>query len=398
MWMVSLLSYIDRNTLAILAPVILRDTHLSAAQYGLILSCFSVAYTIGNPVWGLILDRVGVRRGMTAAVGMWTVASTAHAWATGFWSFALARAILGAGEGATFPGGLRTVTRTLPPSKRGRGLAIAYSGGSLGAMVTPLIVTPVAAIFGWHGAFLFTGLLGALWLVFWRITARGVDQTADLHPTADHLPLRQIATHPAFWAYMAAYGIGALPLSFILYYSSLYLKARFGWSQNTLGMVLWIPPAGWELGYFIWGALLDGATRRASGKDKLGPRDAPPFRGLMLATCLCSLPIALIHWLPTGPAVLAGMLVTMFGVSGFIVISVAYATRSFPAGHAALLAGIGAGSWGAVSALVLPWFGYLFDHSSYSTAFQVAAVFPVVGYLLWRGLSIPHLRGNGSLA
>ena len=373
MWMVSLISYIDRNTLAILAPVILADTHLSAQQYGLILSFFSVAYMLGNPVWGLILDRVGVRSGMTAAVGIWTLASTAHAWATGFWSFGIARAVLGAGEGATFPGGLRTVTRTLPPSKRGRGLAIAYSGGSLGAMVTPLIVTPVAAVFGWHGAFLFTGLLGALWLIFWRITARGVDQTADLHPTADHLPLRQIATHPAFWAYMAAYGIGALPLSFILYYSSLYLKARFGWSQTTLGLVLWIPPAGWEIGYFVWGGLL----------DKFGPR----FRGLMLASCLFSLPIALLHWLPSGPAVLAGMLITMFGVSGFIVISVAYATRSFPAGHAALLAGIGAGSWGAVSALVLPWFGYLFDRTAYAAAFQLAAVFPAVGYLLWRILS-----------
>jgi len=383
MWMVSLISYIDRNTLAILAPVILRDTHLSAARYGLVISCFSVAYTIGNPVWGLILDRIGVRRGMSAAVGIWTVASTAHAFATGFWTFGLARAILGAGEGATFPGGLRTVTRTLPPSKRGRGLAIAYSGGSLGAMVTPLIVTPVAALFGWHGAFLFTGLLGALWLIFWRITARGVDQTADLHPSArgnseaDHLPLRQIAIHPAFWAYMAAYGIGALPLSFILYYSSLYLKARFGWTQTTLGEVLWIPPAGWELGYFIWGGLL----------DRFGPR----FRGLMLASCLFSLPIALLHWLPTGPAVLAGMFVTMFGAGGFIVISVAYATRSFPAGHAALLAGIGAGSWGAMTALVLPGFGYLFDHSAYATAFRLAAVFPVVGYLLWRGLSTPRL-------
>lgn len=373
MWMVSLISYIDRNTLAILAPVILRDTHLSAAEYGLVISCFSVAYTVGNPVWGLILDRIGVRRGMSAAVGIWTVASAAHAFAIGFWSFGIARAVLGAGEGATFPGGLRTVTRTLPPSKRGRGLAIAYSGGSLGAMVTPLIVTPVAAAFGWHGAFLFTGLLGLVWLIFWRITARGVDQTADLHSTADRLPLRRIAAQPAFWAYTAAYGIGALPLSFILYYSSLYLKARFGWTQSTLGLVLWIPPAGWELGYFVWGALL----------DKFGPK----FRGLMLASCVCSLPIALLHWLPTGPGVLAAMFVTMFGAGGFIVISVAYATRSFPAGHAALLAGIGAGSWGAMTALVLPAFGYLFDQASYATAFRLAAVFPVAGYILWRALS-----------
>ena len=83
MWLVSLISYIDRNTLAILAPVILRETHLNAEQYGFIISCFSVAYMIANPVWGLILDRWGVRRGMTTAVGIWALASAAHALATG---------------------------------------------------------------------------------------------------------------------------------------------------------------------------------------------------------------------------------------------------------------------------------------------------------------------------
>src|ERR1700729_3581326 len=118
MWLVSLISYIDRNTIAILAPVILRETHLNAEQYGFIISCFSVAYMVGNPLWGLLLDRWGVRQGMTAAVGLWSAAAAAHAWAAGFLSFGIARAMLGAGEGATFPGGLRTVTQTLSPAKR----------------------------------------------------------------------------------------------------------------------------------------------------------------------------------------------------------------------------------------------------------------------------------------
>jgi ACS family hexuronate transporter-like MFS transporter len=76
----------------------------------------------------------------------------AHAFAGGFWSFGAARAALGLGEGATFPGGLRTVVQTLPPSQRGRGLAVAYSGGSLGMLVTPLIITPVFLWWGWRGA------------------------------------------------------------------------------------------------------------------------------------------------------------------------------------------------------------------------------------------------------
>src|SRR5437867_9409609 len=160
MMLVSLISYIDRNTLALLAPTILKETHLSARDYGFIVSAFSVAYMIGNPVWGSLLDRLGLRRGMTAAVSLWTVASAAHAFATGFFSFAGARAALGFGEGATFPGGLRTVIQTLPPELRSRGTALAYSGGSLGAVITPIAVTPIALRYGWRGAFWFTAFVG----------------------------------------------------------------------------------------------------------------------------------------------------------------------------------------------------------------------------------------------
>ena len=123
---------------------------------------------IGNPVWGRVLDRVGLRRGMTSAVSLWTIASAAHAFAGGFWSLGVARGVLGFGEGATFPGGLRTVVQTLPAEKRSRGIALAYSGGSLGAVVTPILVTPIAAAFGWRGAFWFTGRGG-------RAVAAGVD-------------------------------------------------------------------------------------------------------------------------------------------------------------------------------------------------------------------------------
>src|SRR5689334_693093 len=172
---VSLISYIDRTTLAILAPTILKETGLSGEQYGWIISAFSVAYMVANPLWGRILDRAGLRKGMTAAVSCWTVASAAHAFAAGFWSFGAARAVLGFGEGATFPGGLRTVVQTLPARQRGRGLAVAYSGGSLGAVITPLVVTPIFQWWGWRGAFWFTGLIGALWLAVWAVISRRPD-------------------------------------------------------------------------------------------------------------------------------------------------------------------------------------------------------------------------------
>src|SRR5262249_44040220 len=153
----------------------LRDTHLSAEQYGFIISAFSIAYMLGNPVWGRILDRIGLRVGMTVAVSLWTLASTSHAFAAGFRAFAAARTLLGFGEGATFPGGLRAVMQTLPPEQRARGTAVAYSGGSFGALITPIVVTPIAALWGWRGAFWFTGAVGGLWLLLWAVLAQRPD-------------------------------------------------------------------------------------------------------------------------------------------------------------------------------------------------------------------------------
>src|SRR5437764_1263890 len=277
MLLVSLISYIDRTTLALLAPTILKETHLSGEQYGWIISAFSIAYMVSNPLWGWILDRAGLRRGMTMAVACWTAASMAHAFASGFWSFGAARAALGFGEGATFPGGLRAVVQTLPTEQRGRGLAVAYSGGSLGAVMTPLIVTPIFLRWGWRGAFWFTGVIGLAWLAAWAVVARRPDIRKRPAAIAAGSPGPHLRDR-RLWAFMCAYALCALPLGFVLYSASLYLAHPLGFSQKFIGKVLWIPPLGWEVGYFVWGWLSDRALRR--GRPRL------QSLGRMLTACL----------------------------------------------------------------------------------------------------------------
>src|SRR3989442_10011226 len=168
----SWLAFVDRQVIAVLAPTILRDTGLSAQDFGIVVSFFFYAYTIANPLWGSVLDFVGLRVGMLIAVALWTAASVSHAWMAGFLGFAAARAVLGLGEGATFPGGLRTAVESLPSDRRARGIATSFSGGTIGAIVTPLIVVPVALRFGWRAAFLLTGALGVGWLILWTAIAR----------------------------------------------------------------------------------------------------------------------------------------------------------------------------------------------------------------------------------
>jgi ACS family hexuronate transporter-like MFS transporter len=101
---------------------------------------------------------------MAAAVSLWTLASVFHAFSSGFRGFAAARTALGIGEAATYPGAVRTVTQTLPRATQMRGMGLVYCGGLFGAQLTPIIITPVAAAWGWRAAFWFTGALGVLWL------------------------------------------------------------------------------------------------------------------------------------------------------------------------------------------------------------------------------------------
>ena len=369
---VSLISYIDRTTLAILAPTILKETGLSGERYGFIISAFSVAYMVANPLWGRILDRAGLRKGMIAAVATWTLASVAHAFAGGFWSFGAARAVLGFGEGATFPGGLRTVVQTLPEKLRGRGLAVSYSGGSLGAMITPLIVTPIFLWRGWRAAFWFTGLIGAIWLAWWLVLSRRPDiRMVPRKTTAKGGPgLRD----RSLWAFMCVYALGALPLGFVLYNAALYLARSLGASQEFIGKVLWIPAAGWEVGYFVWGWLSD--------------RHPDARRKLMTACLALNFAFAAIPLLKSTAAVLALMFLALFVSSGFVVLSVAWATGVYSADHAGLIAGAGAGSWSAMVAVAMPIFGRMFDRHQYAWAFWIATAVPVIGWAAWMRLSV----------
>jgi MFS transporter, ACS family, hexuronate transporter len=390
MLLVSLISYIDRNTLALLAPTILRDTRMTAEQYGFVISAFSVVYMAANPVWGRWLDRVGLRAGMLLAVAIWTMASVSHAFATGFLSFALARAALGFGEGATFPGGLRTVVQTLPTSQRSRGVAVAFSGGSLGAVVTPLIVTPIALWWGWRAAFLFTGFIGLAWILLWLGVSRFPEmrRPSDLEDGPDD-PASVRLNDPRVWAAMCAYAFGALPLAFVIYGAALYLSRELGKSQAVIGQVLWLPPLGWEIGYFFWGWLADRAARA-------GRPPVPALRRLMGAAMFLSLPLAVTPWLRSFPLAMLEMFFAMFAAAGFIILPVAYATQVFSSKHAGLIAGLCAGAWSAAVAVIMPVFGRLFDRGRFDASFLLAAGLPVVGYLLWLRLSRAGHEAPGS--
>lgn len=374
----SWLSYVDRQILATLSVVILADTGLTTEQYTEVVSAFSIAYMIGNPLWGSLLDYVGLRTGMLAAVAIWSLASLSHSFVgqgtAAFLGLAAARALLGFGEGATFPGGFRTAMDSLPPNRQARGIAISYSGGSLGAIVTPFLVIPVAARFGWRSSFLVTGVLGFAWLALWARFAR---------PPYLPLPKRKpekIAWpnffERRFWGLVCGYSLGAFALGPILYLSSLYLNRVFGVSQDDLKYYLWVPPLGWEAGYFFWGWAAD---RYVSGESRPA--------GMFVLLTVLQFPLAAVTWITSPAVVMIVFFWSMFVAAGFIVVALRAAARAYPAGQTSMVAGLGAGTWSALVALLLPLLGRWFDQQRYTQTFLLVTLVPVAGTAMWLWLT-----------
>ncbi|MCW5981279.1 MAG: MFS transporter [Bryobacteraceae bacterium] len=389
MLLVSFISYVDRNTLALLAPTILAEAGLTAQQYGFIISSFALAYTIGNPVWGRFLDQWGLRGGMALAVAFWTFASASHAFVGSFLGFAVARAALGFGEGATFPGGLRAAVQTLPPSKRSRGIAVAYSGGSLGAVATPLIITPIALWWGWRAAFIFTGLIGIAWLLLWTFVSRRPDvrRRPDSHQDEGSGAMR--FRDPRIWSFGILYAAGALPIAFVIYGSAIYLNRALGVSQGTIGKLLWIPPLGWEAGYFFWGWIADRAAGRPGGR-------LPYLRKLFILLALLSALLAAAPSLRPLPLVMTELFLAMLVAAGFIILSISYATDVYSSRYAGLISGIGNASWSSAVAVFMPLFGRLYDVERYDIAFAVAGSLPAIGVAAWLALNRPQWRPERS--
>ena len=141
--------------------------------------------------------------------------------------------------------------------------------------------------------------------------------------------------------------------------------------------MLWVPPLGWEIGYFFWGWLTDQTLLRARTRMRA-------YRSLFALCMVLSLPLAVVpHLPPLFSVTLFMMFFAMFAAAGYIILAISYSTHVYSAADSGLIAGLGAGSWGAVVALAMPMFGRLFDSRSYGAAFLLAALSPVFGYTIW---------------
>ncbi len=292
-------SYVDRTTLAVLAPTLTKELDISEAQYGWLTSAFSVAYLVATPFAGWWIDRAGARRGLAVSVLAWSAVAALHALVPGFGVLLALRIALGMAEGPSFPGAAQTVARVLPARDRSRGFGVLFTGSSIGAMVTPPLAGWLYALAGWRIAFLGTAVVGLAWLPIWLVyTARGdvrkkldVAEVVDASEPPRPIPLHHLVLEPVIQRALLAIFAVAPAVGLVGAWGAKYLVRVHAIDQGAVGHFLWLPPLGLDLGAILFGDLA-GRQLRAAGV----PPRALFTGGALMTAVIALLPLAATPW------------------------------------------------------------------------------------------------------
>ena len=173
----TVLNYMDRQTISLIREPISQEFHLDEAGFGWVMSAFLLTYAFFQLPAGYLVDRWDVRRTYAGAVAWWSLAGVAAAFSPTLGVLILFRALLGVGESFNWPCALRVTSLVLPPSDRSLGNGIFNSGAAVGAVITPLIVTPLTLYYGWRMTFVVIGSLGFVWVAVWLVALGGARRT-----------------------------------------------------------------------------------------------------------------------------------------------------------------------------------------------------------------------------
>jgi ACS family hexuronate transporter-like MFS transporter len=275
----TVINYIDRQTLSLLAPYLKIEYHWTNSDYANLAIAFRVAYSIGQTVFGRLMDRIGTRRGLTLTVIWYSLVSMLTSLASGFYSFLTFRFLLGAGESANWPAATKAVSEWFPKRERALATALFDSGSSIGGAVAPFIVLWIYFRWGWRPAFMLPGILGFLWLIAWRWLyyppeAHSRISSAELEmivadrresDTAQHgkaqLRWSALLKLPQTWGIIIAKASTDPVFFFITEWFPIYLVAKGIELKNGL-IAVWIPFIAADLGSFFGGGVSGHLIKR----------------------------------------------------------------------------------------------------------------------------------------
>ena len=379
---ITVINFIDRQTVSVLAPLIKAAFHLSNEAYGRIVAAFQFGRMSGELPMGWVMDRFGCRLGMCAAVVWWSAATGSQAFAGSGRQLGVSRFWMGTSECGNYSGGMRAVLESFPVTERTLAIGIFNSGSVVGAIVAPPLIVYLAHRYGFRTAFFLPASLGAVWAVLWwfayrsrsRLRAEGV---------APQTPLRELLRQRAPLALMLCRFFVGPVIQFYWYWLPSYLYSAEHMSMMQIGALSWIPfflgsaggvSGGWFAGHLQKRNMETVSVRRISMYGSS-------------ALCLASFAVP---FLRSDALSLLVISVAIFGhnfLSANMYGAITDLCPDHVVGRVTGLTGVSSGFSGLLFPLLT---GFLVDRISYTPVFILAAIMPMVGTFCLFVLARPY--------
>lgn len=390
-FLATLINYIDRLTVSVLAPVITADLHLSNLGYASLGTWFLLAYTISQGLSGRIYDRIGTRRGFAFSITLWSVAAMGHALARGLGSLSLFRFMLGLGEAGNWPGAAKVGAEWFPARERALAMAIFNSGAAIGSIIAPPVIVWLQLRYGWQTTFVVTGGLGLLWLTIWLIFYRrpeehsrlGVDELALIRSGRDDT-ITNLIEPPKWRELLRQRQVRALVVArflvdpvwwLYLTWLPLFLNRVHGFDLKRIGLFAWVPYVAADAGSLVGGWL--------SGWLMAHGWTAGRARKLVIGGASLLMPAGVLAARTADPMLALFYIgIVLFGFQFWINNVQTLPSDWFQARSVASVAGLGGVGAGLGSMLITLTTGWVVDHFSYAPVLIGAGMLAPVGTLL----------------
>ncbi len=282
-WMLGLfllgvtVNYITRNSLGILAPELKTELNMSTQQYAYVVGAFQLAYTFFQPLCGWLIDVVGLKAGFMICASVWAVVCMMHAGVGSWLQLAVLRFFMGGAEAAATPATAKTLGEWFPRKERPVAAGWAGVGFSVGAMLAPPIIVGAHVYFGWRGAFMFSGVLAAVWVALWWFLYEAPqrhtrlsegeramileDQEPELPKQSLPSTLRSVLRNRRFYGIAIPAFMAEPAWAVLSFWVPLYLANERGMDLKQIALFAWVPFLAADLGSITSGYLTRLYTR-----------------------------------------------------------------------------------------------------------------------------------------
>jgi MFS transporter, ACS family, hexuronate transporter len=377
------INYLDRQVLGLLKPTLEKEFGWTESDFGHIVIAFQAAYGLSLLAFGSIIDKVGTKLGYIYSIVIWSIAAIGHAFAKSTFGFGVARVALGLGEAGNFPAAIKAIAEWFPKKERALATGIFNSGANIGAVVAPIMVPAILGAYGWQEAFIITGAIGFIWLIFWiffyeiptkqaRLTKEEFDHIHSDHEedTSKEKPVKwlELFKIKQTWAFFFGKFLTDPIWWFFLYWLPSYFSSTFNLNLSKPSLPLVVVYTATTIGS-IGGGYLSGYFMKSMPIFKA--RKTAMF---IFAICVLSIMLAQYAtniWQAVALISLAAAAHQAWSANIFTT-----ASDMFPKKAISSIVGIG-GMAGSVGGMIFPLIvGYLLDH--YKAAGNIGAGYNII--------------------